>query len=64
MNNYSLLIKELRFKLGLTQKEMSEFLGVSFATLNRWENGHFNPTFKYKVKIMKICRDFGILKGK
>ena len=51
MDNYSSLIKELRFKLGLTQKEMSDFLGVSFATLNRWENEHFNPTFKYKVKI-------------
>lgn len=60
MDNYSSLIKELRIKLGMTQKEMSDFLGVSFATLNRWENGHFNPTFKYKTIISRICKDFGV----
>jgi len=28
----------LRHRLGLTQTELSELLGVSFATINRWES--------------------------
>lgn len=58
--NYSQIIKALRLELGYSQKEMASFLGVSFATLNRWENGHFNPTFKHKAKIVEFCRDFRI----
>ena len=32
-------IKEFREKLGLTQQEFSEMLGIGIATLNRYENG-------------------------
>lgn len=32
-------IRDLRQSLGLTQAKFAEQLGVSFATLNRWENG-------------------------
>lgn len=32
-------IKDYRCKLGLTQKEFSELLGIGIATLNRYENG-------------------------
>lgn len=32
-------IKKFRKELGLTQKEMSEVLGIGIATLNRYENG-------------------------
>lgn len=34
----------LRKKLGLTQAEMARRLGVSFVTVNRWENGHHAPS--------------------
>lgn len=34
----------LRKKLGLTQAEMARRLGVSFVTVNRWENGHCRPS--------------------
>ena len=37
--NYQYLIKELRNKMLLTQKEFADRLGVSFETVNRWENG-------------------------
>jgi len=35
---------ELRKKLGLTQTQFADRLGVAFATVNRWENGHTKPT--------------------
>lgn len=36
-------IKEARKSLGLTQEEFAERLGVTFAAVNRWENGKAVP---------------------
>ena len=48
---YSEAIKKLRNKLILTQTEFGEFIGVSFATVNRWEAGKFKPKTKLKRKL-------------
>ncbi len=37
-------IKQLRHRLGLTQVLLAERLGVSFPTVNRWENGKSVPS--------------------
>ncbi len=37
-------IKALRERLHLTQEAFARILGVSFATVNRWENGKTAPT--------------------
>lgn len=37
-------IRELRRSLSLTQQQFAERLGVSFVTLNRWENGQSRPS--------------------
>ncbi len=42
--NYSDCIKRLRVKLGLTQQALADRLGVSFATVNRWENDQTKPS--------------------
>jgi transcriptional regulator with XRE-family HTH domain len=35
----------IRRKLGLSQEQMARLLGVSFASVNRWESGsHSSPT--------------------
>lgn len=37
-------IKELRLKLGLTQEQFAAKVGVTFSTVNRWENGKSVPS--------------------
>ena len=42
--DYPAHIKQYRARLGLTQVELAARLGVSFATVNRWENGQTKPS--------------------
>ena len=42
--NFPKLVKEVRRQLGISQEELAHELGVSFATVNRWENGKTNPS--------------------
>lgn len=51
---YSDKIKLLREKMFVSQKELAEILGISFVTVNRWENGRFNPTIKAKKKLKDL----------
>ena len=38
------MVKDARQKLGLSQEELAHELGVSFSTINRWENGKTVPS--------------------
>jgi putative transcriptional regulator len=38
------LVRELRQTLKLTQEKFAAQLGVTFPTINRWENGHAFPS--------------------
>ena len=38
------LIHALRQELGLTQEKFAAKLGVTFPTVNRWENSHGTPS--------------------
>src|SRR4051795_4785311 len=40
----SAYVRQVREKLGLTQAALAERLGVSFVTVNRWENGKVEPS--------------------
>lgn len=37
--NFLETVKEVRRQRGLSQEELAHVLGVSLATVNRWENG-------------------------
>ncbi len=37
------LIKELRGRLGLTQEQFAQRVGVTFSSVNHWENGKRTP---------------------
>ncbi|MCP4682420.1 MAG: helix-turn-helix transcriptional regulator [Desulfobacterales bacterium] len=38
------IIKEIRVSLGLTQEQFAAKIGVTFSTVNRWENGRGAPS--------------------
>ena len=42
-DDYARRIKRARGVRGLTQTQFAELIGVSFATVNRWENGQSRP---------------------
>ncbi|MEW5980200.1 MAG: helicase-related protein [Acidobacteriota bacterium] len=50
-------IKHIRGRLGLTQQALADQLGVSFATINRWENGQTKPSRFYWIKIEETLRE-------
>lgn len=37
-------VTTIRRRLDLSQEQMAHLLGVSFASVNRWEGGHSSPT--------------------
>lgn len=49
-------IKELRQKRFLSQEAFAKELGVSFATVNRWESGKTKPTYKTMKLIDDYCK--------
>ena len=57
---YAESIKKLRSKMLLTQMEFADYLGVSFASINRWETGKFEPTMKIKRKLATLFKVYGI----
>ena len=58
---YAEAIKKLRIKMLLTQMEFAQFLGVSFASINRWETGRFEPTMKIKRNLAPLFKEYGIV---
>jgi putative transcriptional regulator len=37
-------VHELRRRLNMTQEEFAHAIGVTVSTVNRWENGHIEPS--------------------
>lgn len=62
MLSYAEKIKKLREKLLISQSDLAEMLGVSFVTVNRWENEKFEPSLKIKRKL-KVLFDENSIKG-
>jgi putative transcriptional regulator len=40
----AILVKEVRVQLALSQEDLASEIGVSYATVNRWEKGRFMPS--------------------
>lgn len=51
------LIRRLRHLTGLSQEQFAETLGVAFSTINRWENGHMQPSPLALKQIKLMLRD-------
>ena len=53
------LVRELRERTGLTQEKFAAKLGVTFLTINRWENGRAKPSPLAMQKIEELLRNMG-----
>jgi putative transcriptional regulator len=53
--NFPATVKEVRRQLALSQEELAHALGVSFATVNRWENGKTIPSKLAQATFENFC---------
>ena len=53
-------IREIRQNCFLSQEAFAKELGVSFATVNRWESGKTKPTYKTMKLIDGFCKSHSI----
>lgn len=51
------LIKQIRTYLNISQTEFAEQLNVTFATVNRWENGRAVPNKLAQSKMYDLCKE-------
>jgi DNA-binding transcriptional regulator YiaG len=49
------LVAEIRRQLALSQEDLARQLGISYATVNRWENGHCIPSRLAKAQLNAFC---------
>ncbi len=52
---YANTIKELRKRYSLSQEDFARELGVSFASINRWERGKTRPSKMALKAIEEFC---------
>ena len=53
--DFVFFIKEVRVQLDLSQEDLAREIGVSFATVNRWENRRFLPSKMALRQIEMYC---------
>lgn len=54
------LLKALRQARELTQEQLAREIGVSFSTVNVWENGHRRPQPFLAKRILELAREAGV----
>lgn len=58
---FSEKVKIVRDKLSISQETLAKELGVSFATINRWENENFKPSKLGEQAFEEFCKKHGII---
>ena len=53
-------IRELRIRLDMTQEEFAHALGITVSTVNRWENGHSEPSKLARSSIVGLAEKRGL----
>lgn len=67
MEDWAEIVKTVRKKEKLTQKEFAKKMGVSCVAVSHWEQGNFKPRMKQRRKLKKMLdededRDIEIIK--
>ncbi len=55
--DFPALVKQVRRQLALSQEDLARHLGVSYTTVNRWENGKSKPSKLAKAKFHAYCKN-------
>lgn len=55
--NYQKALILLRAKLNISQHELTDLLKVSYPSVSRWENGHFELTKIAKVRLEQLLKE-------
>jgi type I restriction enzyme M protein len=58
-DDIAITVRNLRTKLKLSQEELAQRLEVSFATVNRWENGKAQPQGTARDAINRLLEEVG-----
>ncbi len=53
-------LPEIRARLNVSQEELARMIGVSFATVNRWENRHSRPNKAVQLRLYDICKEHDV----
>lgn len=53
------MIRKLRARLGLTQEQFAAQVGVTWSTVNRWENGRGKPSPLAMRRIEEMQTEIG-----
>ncbi len=51
------IINKIRTYAGISQQELADYMNVSFATVNRWENNHAYPTKGAQDRLFDFCQE-------
>ena len=51
------LILEIRNRLSASQEDLARMIGISYATVNRWENGRSQPNKAAQLRLYDICKE-------
>lgn len=54
------LIRSLRERVGLTQEELAQALGITVGTVSRWEKGRFRPSRLARTLILSFARSHNV----
>jgi DNA-binding transcriptional regulator YiaG len=58
--DFAVLVHKIREHLGLTQEQFAQEVGVSFSTVNVWENGKRVPLPFLRRRLLVIADEVGL----
>lgn len=58
--DFPALVRALRQRRGLTQEQLAQELGVSFSTVNVWENGKRAPLPFLRKRLIEMAKESGV----
>lgn len=53
-------VRDMRSRLEMTQEEFAQELGITVSTVNRWENGHSQPSKLARATLERMADRFGV----